>query len=451
MFTIDEILKATGARLTCGARNAIVRGISIDTRTLRKGEAFIAIKGDTFDGHAFIQEALKKGATCIISERRCRTFGGGVSFIEAPDTMKALGGLARFRRRQFSVPVIAITGSNGKTTTKDMVWWVLSKRMRVLKNEGTKNNQIGVPLTLLNLTAGHDAAVVELGTSHPGEIRSLTDICEPNVGIVTNVGPAHLEFFGTVSDVFREKYTLIQQLRAPALALVNADDEWLRPGLYHGALRPFLMGFGINSRSDFFASRLARHNGFLSFMVNHRQRCVLKTSGAHNVSNALAACAVARVFGMTYSEIAARLGRFRFPAGRLQDVTCGGIRFIDDTYNANPRSVYAALKTLDAWQARGRKILVMGDMLELGSGAEALHAQIGEHACRVCDCFIAVGKLAEFSARAAAKKGMNRRNIFLCASSRQARRLLRTRIRAGSGDIVLVKGSRAMKMKEVLK
>ena len=451
MFTIDEILKATGGRLVSGPATTAVRSVSIDTRTLKRKAVFIAIKGDTYDGHDFIPAAVEKGALCIIAQGRLRRLPPGVSYIVVKDTVKALGALAGFWRRKFSVPVVAITGSNGKTTTKDMAAWVLAGRMRVLKNEGTKNNHIGVPMTLFNLRAGHDVVVLELGTNHPGEIRYLADICRPNIGIVANVGAAHLEFFGSVSGVLKEKYSLIRRLSPPALALVNADDERLRQKLLRKTKKPLVLGFGISHRSDFFASRIIRRDRGLSFVLNHRQECTLRSAGVHNVYNALAACALGRFFGMDWTRIASRLRSFRFPSGRLGILKRDNIRFIDDTYNANPQSLYCALQALESLQTRGRKILVVGDMLELGAGAKEFHSRAGAFAAGVCDCLVAVGTLSKFCASAARSAGMDRRNIFLCATSRAAKGLLRAKVGAGGDDIVLVKGSRAMKMEEVLK
>jgi UDP-N-acetylmuramoyl-tripeptide--D-alanyl-D-alanine ligase len=256
MFKIDELLVATKGRLVKGRQDTLlIGGVSTDSRTIKESQAFIAIKGDNFDGHDFIDEALEKGTSCIIAEggsKKAQT--KDVNFIEVKDTLKALGDIARFHRRKFNIPVIAVTGSNGKTTTKEMIARVLAKKLNVLKNEGTKNNQIGVPLTLLNLNASHDIAVLEIGTNHFGEVEYLTRICRPNIGVITNIGLAHLEFFKDLEGVFKEKYSLIEKLEEPYLAILNADDKLLKKQVQKISKKPFIVGVGIRNRSDFFAS-----------------------------------------------------------------------------------------------------------------------------------------------------------------------------------------------------
>src|SRR3989338_7314407 len=223
MFRVNELIDATKGRLINQARNTIIRGISIDSRTMHSQDAFIAIKGSNFDGHDFIDEAINKGASCIIKESGSEAKGRGrrVTFIEVQDTTKALGDIARFQRRKFNIPVIAVTGSNGKTTTKEMIAHILSRKFKVLKNEGTKNNQIGLPITLLKLNSSYDIAVLEVGTNHPGEIEYLARICQPNIGIITNIGPSHLEYLRDLGGVHREKYKIIENLEKPYIGILN--------------------------------------------------------------------------------------------------------------------------------------------------------------------------------------------------------------------------------------
>jgi len=450
-FIVSEIIAATGARLAHGSLGKSASSISIDTRTMKKRAAFIAIKGDRFDGHDFIATAIKRGAACIITERRLRLpLPCGVASLEVKNTVSALGALAKAWREKFSIPVIGVTGSNGKTTTKDMIAQVLSKRLCVLKNEGTKNNHIGVPLTLLNLHKNHDVAVLELGTNHPGEIAYLADIAGPTCGVITTIGPAHLEHFGTISGVMREKYALVERLRRPAIALLNADDDALRQRLLQKNGRIFHVGFGIKHRADFFASRLSHEGSRISFLLNYRTRCIVRTPGEHNIYNALCAAAVGRMFGLSYPEISSCLESFRFPPGRLEPARRKKVFFLNDSYNANPQSLHYALRALARAVTRGKKIFVMGDMLELGRRAKEFHAQAGKQAAAICDCLIAVGTLARTAAASARAAGLPRRNIFLCSSSRRAASLLHDRIKVGKDDIVLVKGSRAMKMEEVI-
>ncbi len=451
MFRVDGLLKTTGGRLISGKRNAAIGRISIDSRTIKKGEAFIAIKGSSFDGHNFINAAIKKGAGCIIYKSGGQEVAKSqdVVFVEVKDTVRALGDIARYQRGKFGIPIIAVTGSNGKTTAKEMVAWVLSKRFKVLKNEGTKNNHIGLPLTLLNLNRNHDAAILELGTNHSGEILNLARICLPNIGVITNVGPAHLEYFHNLEGVLREKYSLIENLRNPNLAILNSDDRLLKSRISAAPKRPFVLSFGIARKSDFTASRVRVSPGKFEFTVNQKYKFTLKTLGYHNIYNALVAIVIARTLGMEYAEAAGQLATFEFPAGRLRLEKLNKINFIDDTYNSNPLSLEQALNTLANFRVKGRRILVMGDMLELGSRRKVFHYRMGEKASEACDVFIAVGELSGLAASAARGLGFDTRNIYTCDSTQAARDILFHKISVCADDLVLVKGSRAMKMEEV--
>lgn len=459
MFKVNELLKATQGKLISGKEDLIVKGISIDSRTINPQEAFIAIKGDNFDGHDFIQEAIKKGASCIIIEPQVKSYdrqwkagdGRKVVVIGVKDTKKALGDIARFQRTKFNIPIIAVTGSNGKTTTKEMIAWILSKKYNVLKNQGTKNNHIGLPVTLMGLSSYYDIAVLEIGTNHPGEVEYLARICQPNIGIITNVGPVHLEYFHNLESVFKEKYTLIENLRKPFIAILNADDGLVKKEVVKENKRPVILGFGIKNQSDFFASDIKVLNEKIKFRVNQKYKFTLNTQGYHNIYNALTAIAVARIFGLGYESIASRLSTFEFPQSRLKFIKLNKIKFIDDTYNSNPVSLKYALDTLENFNAKGRKIFVMGDMLELGSYKKVFHHKIGKDVVGICDIFITVGKLSKLSAKAAESSGFDIKNIFTCTSCQEAADILVNKIRPSPEDIVLVKGSRAMRMEEVFK
>ncbi len=472
MFQISEILKAVKGELVCGCEHMEAGGISIDSRAIKRGNTFIAIKGNNFNGHDFIEQAVRKGCGCVIREaesaqQNCKTillrrdlakikdFGGGrrIAVIEVKDTIKALGDIARYQRQKINMPVIAVTGSAGKTTVKDMISWVLFKNFNVLSNEGTKNNHIGLPLTLMNANASHDMAVLELGTNHSGEIEYLANVCQPNIGIITNIGPAHLEFFGDVNGVLKEKYTLIRNLKKPYIALLNADDKLLKKKMPEKSIKTAFWSFSIKDKSDFFASNIKYQSGKLEFCVNSAgtNSFKLNTPGYNNIYNALAAIAIARIFGMGYKEIASRLAVFHFPVGRLNFIKFNNIRFINDTYNSNPLSLQHALDTLAGLNIKGRKIFVMGDMLELGSLKEKFHAQAGRLAVKNCDIFITVGKLSNIAASAAKSSSFGNKNIFSCNFSHEARDILFDKIAPNQDDIVLVKGSRGMKMEEIFK
>ena len=459
MFRVSELLKATGGRLINQGDTLNTKGISIDSRTIQPQEVFLAIKGSNFDGHDFITEAIKKGATCIIKEAASRKLlqragrqAKEVVFIEVKDTTKALGDIACFQRKKsFAVPVIAVTGSNGKTTTKEMIAHLLAKKFKVLKNEGTKNNQIGLPLALLKLNNSYDAAVLEIGTNHFGEVGYLTRICLPNIGIITNIGPSHLEYLHNLAGVFREKYSLIENLEKPYIAILNADDDLLRRKVFARVGKSITLSFGVKHKSDFSASHIRNISGKLEFRIHKKYRFTLKTLGYYNIYNALAAIAVSRLFGIAYSDLALRLATFDFPQGRLKFVKINQINFIDDTYNSNPLSLNLALEVLNNFKSTGRKVFVMGDMLELGSQQDKLHCRAGRLAAGCCDIFITVGKLSRLAAKEAKAVHFDTKNIFTCATTAQARDILFRRISLTKDDTVLVKGSRLMKMEEVFR
>lgn len=452
MFTLEELLEATGGKLIRGKKDIPIKGLSIDSRTIKSQEAFIAIKGDNFDGHDFIPEAIKKGASCIIksSASKLPPLGQHI-LIEVKDTLLALGDIARFKRKKFDLPVIVVTGSNGKTTTKEMIAEVLAARYRVLKNPGTKNNQIGLPMALLNLDAGYDMAVLEVGTNHFGEVDYLSRICLPNIGIITNIGLSHLEYLDDLKGVFREKRALLNNLKRPAIAILNADDKLLSKEACSKKKELIALTFGIRQRSDFLASDIKFKAERTEFLLKKKHRFTLKTSGAHNVYNALIAIAVGRIFGLSYAKIASRLSAFTFPEGRFNLKTAKGIRFIDDTYNSNPSSLEQALMAFGSLKIKGRKIFVMGDMFELGRGGGAFHRRAAKTVAKICDIFVATGKLSQITAEALVSRGFAAENIFTCATAREARDILFKRISPCKNDIILVKGSRLMKMEGVLK
>ncbi|MDD5120637.1 MAG: UDP-N-acetylmuramoyl-tripeptide--D-alanyl-D-alanine ligase [Candidatus Omnitrophica bacterium] len=448
MFSVEEIVKATTGKLIHGSFKDRVSGISTDSRKLKPQEAFLALKGNNFDGHDFIEESLKSNISALIVERVPDHLPlHQVALIKVKDTALALGNIARFQRQKFNVPVIAITGSNGKTTTKEMVAWVLSLNSKVLKTEGTKNNQIGLPQTLIQLSQKDDFAVVEIGTNHFGEVDYLAKIAKPNIGIITNIGLSHIEFLNNLRGVLKEKSSLLDNLAQPAFAVVNADDKLLKGIITQNNKRKHVFSYGIHEKSDFSASVIRLKGGKLEFKVNRKFDFALSTLGYYNTYNALGAISIGRLLGLGYPEMSCRLAAFKFPKGRLNLVDFKGLKFIDDTYNSNPLSLRAALAALDGVRCKGKKILIMGDMLELGKQKELLHRQIARSITNTCDILLTVGSLARFTAEAAEKIGF--KNVFCCDSSEEARNLLFNKISPGPCDFILVKGSRAMRMEEI--
>jgi UDP-N-acetylmuramoyl-tripeptide--D-alanyl-D-alanine ligase len=452
VFSVKEIVKATGGVLIQGDLKDKVCGISTDSRKSRLGDGFVALKGNNFDGHDFIAESVKSKASALVIQRDLKDIvPKEIAVIKVKDTTLALGDIARYQRQKFNLPVVAVTGSNGKTTTKEMIAWVLSLGGKVLKNEGTKNNQIGLPQTLIKLTQQDKFAVVEIGTNHFGEIDYLAKIARPNIGLITNIGLSHLEFLNNLRGVLKEKSSLLDSLSKPALAILNGDDKLLKEIIttVHRKMRVF--SYGIHEKSDLCACAIKLKNGRLEFRVNGKFDFALSTLGYYNTYNALGAIAVGRLFGLTYPEISLRLAEFKFPQGRLNLIEFRGLKFIDDTYNSNPLSLKAALLALETVKCRGRKILVMGDMLELGKQKELLHRQAARSITNTCQTLLAVGRLSWLTAQAVENSGFKKKNIFYCDSSLEAKDLLFNKISPKPCDIILVKGSRSMKMEEIFR
>jgi len=455
-WTTADILAATNGALVCGDPRQGFDGISIDSRRIIPGQLFVAIVGQKHDGHRFIEEALRCGVQgVVVGSAAVRTLPWhrwrqkGIVVAAVDDTARALGDLAAFHRRRHGVPVVAITGSNGKTSTKDMTAAVLGRRPPILATMGNLNNEIGVPLTLLRL-AGHERwAVIELGMNHAGEIARLTDICAPRVGIITNIGPAHLEALRSVEGVRDAKGELLGRLPSGATAILNADDAWSMQ-LARQTARP-VVRFGRSPEVQIGARDVTLRNLTIRFTLTTPQGDIpirLPTPGAFMVSNALAAAAVGDLAGMSLEEIKAGLEDFRPASGRLTIFqTARGVNVIDDSYNANPASMQAAIGTLAALSAGGRAIWVAGEMRELGPQAAAMHRDVGELAARSGIAKIyATGPHAREIARGARSAGMHDGDIVTGSRQEIADGLSgRTR----PGDWILIKGSRAAGMEVI--
>ncbi len=421
--------------------------ISIDSRIIKKGDIFIAIKGRRFDGHDFAEEAFKKGAKFAIVSREPKKLRSNYKkhLIIVKDTVKTLGDIAASHRAKFNIPVIAVTGTNGKTTAKDMVAHVLSSRYNVLKNETSKNNYIGLPLTLLKLERKHDVAVLEMGMSRFGEIDRLSKIAKPRIGVITNIGPAHMEFLGTLKNIFIAKAELLKRLREKGLAILNKDDRYLRS---IKNLKCRKIYFGIDRRCNFQATKLLYRGNKWSFEVDEKQNFEFSLFGRHNIYNALIAIAVAREFDIDFSTIAEKIRSYRQNSPmRLGFKNIRGIGILDDSYNSNPLSMECAIDTLARYVTRGKKIVVSGDMLELGKKAKTMHEAIGRMlASSPIDVLITHGRLSVFMNKEAKRKGMG--ELYHAPSHSDAAGFLRKIARPN--DVVLVKGSRAMAMDKII-
>jgi UDP-N-acetylmuramoyl-tripeptide--D-alanyl-D-alanine ligase len=433
-----------------------IKGVSIDSRTIKEGELFVALRGDRFDGHDFVSDAIRRGAWGALVERsalesKYPTLSALKNIYPVEDTLLSLQEMSLMHRRNFDLPVIAVTGSNGKTTTKEMLASILAQRGPVLKNEGNLNNHIGVPLTLLRLGPSHKTAIIEMGMSNLGEIEALTRLAMPDVGVITNIGPAHLEFLGSTDAVAQAKGELLAGMRPDGTAVLNADDP------YFDALRAKCQGqvlsFGIEKQADVRATDIRMEKDLTDCRIAALGGNVpvrLRTVGRHNVYNALAAAAAALAVDVPIETVKFGLEAFQPVAMRSELKERKGVTILADCYNANPGSMKAALETLASLR-RGRKnlIAVLGDMLELGAAGPDAHRAVGAAAARLgVDLLIALGASKHHIADGALQAGMGRERVFEADSASRAASLLRER--AKPGDTVLIKGSRGMKMEKIL-
>jgi UDP-N-acetylmuramoyl-tripeptide--D-alanyl-D-alanine ligase len=446
---VQDIASATGGALVAGDLGVSVTGVSIDSRTIEVGEAFFAIAGHQQDGHRYLADAAGRGASCLVVHALPDDPPATVSLILVDDTTVALGRFAARHRRRFSIPVVAVTGSNGKTTTKELIAAALGTRFAVLKSAASFNNQWGLPLTLLGLGPEHQAAVVEIGTNRPGEIAALTALAAPTVGVVTIVVAQHTEFLGSIEGVREEKAALVRGLPASGTAVLNADDPRVASMARDTDAR--VVTFGTTPAADVhLASEIRDDRDGLAFILacgNERAAVRLALAGRHNAANALAAAAAGVALGLSLAEIARGLGAARPVKGRCAWRAAGGVEILDDTYNANPISLRAALETVAARPRRGRLVVVLGDMLELGDIADEAHREAGRQiaACGA-DEFLGVGPRARLAAVEAQAHGLAEARSVNTFEDTVAHLLKRL----APGDVVLVKASRGMRLERVV-
>jgi len=448
---VKEIVRVTEGRLLSGDpdKEIDLSKVSTDSRSVKKGEFFIALKGANFNGDSFTGEALCKGAIGAVTALRFSEIDLQLKrkvIIQVRDTTKALAAIARAHRKKFNILVIAITGSNGKTTVKDMAAAVLSGRYNVLKNEGTRNNNIGLPQTLLKLNKKHGVCVVELGTNHIGEIRELCGIALPDIAVITNVGPSHIEFFKDLEGVYRAKREILDSFKYKrGTVVLNGDDKYLAR-IKEKNFR--IVRFGFDGGDDYAAEIMGIGKNRISFSVNSKDIFAINSLGIHNVYNALAAIAVARLLKVPYYSIEKSLASFKSSDMRMAPDRARGVDIINDAYNSNPLSMSAALEVLESYPAFSRWV-VFGDMLELGDKSEYFHRMAGVLVAKSgADGLLTFGEYSKYALAEAGASGMHRKNLWHCATPAEAARILR-RV-AKKGDVILVKGSRGMKMERVI-
>lgn len=444
---LSQIASWAGGRLTAGDGNQTAASVCTDTRAMKPGDLFVAIRGGNFDGHDFLANAARLGAIGAIAEGSSVQLPAGFGLVEVPDTVRALQNLAAAYRANLPLKAVCITGSNGKTSTKDLTASVLGRRLKVTSTEGNLNNHIGLPLTLLRAGSAHDAGVFEIGMNHPGEIAPLAALAQPDIAIITNIGVAHIEFMGSREAIAREKGMLAEAVGDTGTVILNADDAFT-PSIASRS-RARVLTAGLHA-GDVRATDLQHLSEGIKFRLHATGQCVgaeLPVPGEHMVRNALLACAAGIVMGLTLEECARGLRDLRLSPGRLDRRTAGGISILDDTYNANPDSVCAALVTLARMPLTGRRIAVLGRMGELGRESEHGHRQVGEAAGREhIDCVITVGEEADWIAEGASTGGVH--TVIRTTDCEEAVRSLRSYAR--SGDTVLVKGSRSARLERIV-
>jgi len=459
-FRADRAARWMGGSLLQGGPDALLRGASIDSRAVAPGELFLAIVGPHHDAHRYLGEAVGRGAAALVIERGRELPAGlpdALPVIAVDDTTRALGALAAGHRREFQGPVVAITGSNGKTTTKEMTAAALSQTGPCLKTEGNLNNRFGLPLTLLRREVEHRALVVEIGMNHRGEIQPLAEIARPSVAVITNVGDAHIEHLGTREEIALEKGDLLLGLDARGIAVLNADDPRVLSQARRAPGR--VLRFGRSATAEVRALAVRQQRGRFEIDCATPSGAVqlgVVGLGESSVANGLAACAAALAAGTSLAEIATGLRSYRPPHGRLEPHELpGGITLVDDSYNANPQSMANALQALVALRdgagasARGRCIAVLGAMGELGVQAEAAHRELGALAARLAvDALVVVGDAGAWIAAGATAAGLGVARVFPCASHEEAASTAAAWLLAG--DVALVKGSRSARMERVV-
>ncbi|MEO0078242.1 MAG: UDP-N-acetylmuramoyl-tripeptide--D-alanyl-D-alanine ligase [candidate division WOR-3 bacterium] len=444
-FSIVELVRVTGGRQT-GNGPQFFSSVSIDTRTLKPGDVYFALHGKRVDGHQFVGDALRLGAAAVVVDQAEAVPNGALAIV-VDNTTAALGRFAAAYRAKFDIPVFAVTGSNGKTTTKEMLAAILSHRLQTVAAPSSFNNDVGVPLTALKLNRETQAAVFELEMNEPGGTARLARICRPKYGVITNIGDTHLETMKDRTGVAQEKGELLQCLPRQGVAILNADDPAVMDqARKHWAGR--ILTFGLEQPADLWATDIQTTDiTGVRFSILGRYPVALRVPGVHNVMNALAACAALVASGTSIEKALPGLDRFQPLPMRLTVRRLPQVTLIDDSYNANPQSMRAALAVLEGGASAGHRVAFLGEMLELGDAAPRLHEELGRELARVVDRGVLVGAMAEYVLRGAVTAGLSQDAFVLAPASDHLPDAAFDLVRPG--DTILVKGSRATAMERV--
>lgn len=450
MKDVGFVVAACRGELTKGSPEVVISRVNTDSRQAQPGDLFIALSGERFDGHEFVAEVAQKGAAAVVIEKgRSLPALPDCVVIQVGNTRQAYGQIGAAYRQEFSLPVIAVGGSNGKTSTKELIAAVLRQKLNTLWSEASFNNDVGVPATLLRLTAAHQAAVLEVGTNHPGELAALVKLVQPQFGVITNVGREHMEFFSDLAGVAREEGALAEALPAEGKLFLNGDNAWSEEIAKRTKATVVRVGAGDNC--DWQVSAVKMDKSGSSFTVAAPTKEFSGTYrisllGRHQVSNALFAIALGAELGLSRAEIKQGLANCEPAKMRLQLYDAAGVRVLDDAYNANADSMLAALQVLQELPCKGRRVAVLGDMAELGSHSESAHAEVGRRAAELgVEQLIAVGKMAGTMAQAAREAGLVR--VIELADAEAAATAIKSFLKPG--DTVLLKASRSSRLERI--
>lgn len=444
---ISELAHATHGKIYNADTDFFITGVSTDSRQIKPGDLFVPIIGESFDGHSFIDKAADSGSVAVLTDRHLKN--DQLPYIKVENTSVALLKVAGYYRKKFNIPAIAITGSSGKTTAKDMIAAVLGQSLNVLKNEGNFNNTIGLPHTLFNLNKNHEICVLEMGMNSFGEIKQLAETVRPDIAIITNIGTAHIEFLESREGILKAKLEIIEFFNAHNTLIINGDDGLLRT-IKSDTFS--IIRIGLDKSNDIYAFDIKQIDNkgieFTAIIYGIKESFSIPILGMHNVYNGLCAIAVGVSLGLPLEKIKAGLSSFKPPDMRMESLTLNsGMTIINDAYNANPESVKAAIITLKNIQNKDRKVLILGDMFELGDYTDTGHYEVGRHAALSgIDTLITIGERTKMTEQGALESGITEAYHF--ENNEEAKRCLESILKPC--DTVLIKGSRAAKLEEIV-
>lgn len=449
---LNELLEATKGVLINHGNNPQICSISTDSRKIKEGDLFIPIVGERFDGHSFINKSLELGAIATLTDRNLNFDNySNKTIIKVENTTTALQDISKLVLNKLNIPVIGITGSTGKTSTKELIYNVLSQNFKVLKNQGNYNNHIGLPLTLLDINQNHEIVVVEMGMSGRGEIDTLAKLANPTIGVITNIGLSHIEKLGSQKEIFNAKMEISNYMDSKCSLVLNGDDKYLKQlKKVSTSFDKFFVGF--HEDNDMYVTQINNNDNELEFQISYKQQLYdfkLNVHGEHNVSNSLLAISVGLKLNLPMEMIKKGIEQYSGSKMRLNLIKGINNSFIlNDCYNASPDSMMAALKVLKSKSAK-RKIAILGDMLEMGQYSEKAHKDVGSFVKENnVDILITIGKYSKFILEGAIESGISRENTFLCNTNKDVVSLINTIIQ--EKDLILIKGSRGMKMEEIV-